>query len=241
MKPVLIYKTPIWKEILNISLLLVYGVVGVALIYLAYTEGEPLGYVLGAILIMTCIPAAIMEAMSRTVLRLDAEGIYAHPQVFSKKQRIPWSNISGFDKVIQEFKSHRYTDTITLSHFVILLKEAPDSDSLKMHMTSSLNTTFGVNKTLDKPHQAGSLYFPSTRLPGKVDDMLREVREYHAHITGEPVVPTIPEPARKKKWITARIFLAVAILFIVLFLLTLVTGKSLTESGADIVMFFRNI
>lgn len=241
MNPVLIYKTPIWKEIVSISLFLVFGVAGGVLIYLAYTEGEVIAYVLGGILLVTCIPAAIMEAMSRTVLKLDAEGIYAHPQIFSKKQRIPWRNISGFEKVVQELKSHKYTDSTTVTYLVISLKEAPDTGTLGAHVTSSLNAALGVDKTLDKPYQRGSLYFPSMRLPGKVDDILREVREYHAHITGEPVVPTIPESSRKKKLVTAWIFLAGALLFAALFLLTTITGKSLVDSGADIVLFFQNI
>lgn len=113
----------------------------------------------------------IAEASSRIVLIADAEGLATRPGSFSKLKRTPWSNVIGFEKVVQTMSSRGTTQKQV--YLRVKLKEGEENPATRFFAHH-----FNVSSTMNQAFKLGDIYIPSMKLPGKTDDLVLQLEEY---------------------------------------------------------------
>lgn len=98
-------KTPLWKEIFIAILCTLFTASGVFLFISGYEASSWEQMLGGGVMTLVFLAIGIAEASSRIVLIADAEGLATRPGSFSKLKRTPWSNVIGFEKIVQTMSS----------------------------------------------------------------------------------------------------------------------------------------
>jgi|GEM_PF-3832030 len=237
MQPALVYRTPLWKEIVALLLAAVVIAVGVLAFYAAYTEGDLMGYVVGFMLLPFGVIGAILSISSNTVLRLDAEGVFVQPH-FLKKRRIPWSDIDRFEKSIQTFRDNdRFgVSEHKVAYLGIYLKRPEDVGAIFQAVHAVLGSIDAKNaaEPLIKQQGEGHIFISSLQLPGNIDKLLAEVRAYHTQATGGAAQydpnEVLPSTKGSYKPSLLAILLGIGVLvFLLLFAATSVTGMNVEQ------------
>ena len=230
----LIYKTPFWKEVLMVFVAFAFIGVGMLSVYAAYADGKWIGYLIGLIAIPLGVIGAILSVSSRTVLRLDAGGVFVQPHFFSK-QTISWSNIQRFEKSIQTFsqKDRFGSSEHKMAYLGIYLKqprEAGVAFEVAQTVFENIDAKNAKDPLIAKQRQ-GHIFISELLLPGNIDTVLSEVREYHVHMVGNSVHYESTEifPSTKGSF-KPSIYMIVAGIavaaFLLLFLLSFITGMT---------------
>ena len=182
----IVLRTPLWKEVLLAVFAVACIALSAALLYFGYQEGAWLMVGLGAAGAGFFIPALFLEAASRVVLVADAEGLFVHPYALAKKKRFRWDEIAGFEKSVQVMPKKGIGPEQKYEHLVVRLKRPEQNETMT---TAFFAQTFSSSIRMDEPFVPGDLYIPHLRLPGKVDDLVLQLREYQARVTGVPANP----------------------------------------------------
>ncbi|MES2134976.1 MAG: hypothetical protein V4449_01895 [Patescibacteria group bacterium] len=234
MHTTLVYKTPFWKEAVIVLCALAFIGVGVLIMYAAYTDGKWIGYVIGPIGILFGVIGAVLSVSSRTVLRLDAGGVFVQPH-FLSKQTISWSNIERFEKVVQTFsqKSRFGLSEHKMAYLGIYLRqprEAGVAFEVAQTVFEKIDAKNAKDPLIEKQRQ-GHVFITGLLLPGSIDTVLREVREYHSRMVGDSVHYELAEVLPSTKGLfKPSIYLIVAGIvtaaFLLLFLASFITGMT---------------
>lgn len=209
--------------------LIVFGTLSM---YAAYTDGKWMGYLIGLITIPVGVIGAVLSVSSRTVLRLDAGGVFVQPHFFSK-QTISWSNIERFEKSIQTFsqKDRFGSNEQKIAYLGIYLRqprEAGVAFDVAQTVFEIIDAKNAKDPLITKQRQ-GHIFISGLHLPGNIDTVLREVREYHSRMVGGSVYydPAEVLPSTKGLFKPSIYMIVVGIgiaVFLLLFLVSLITG-----------------
>lgn len=234
MHTTLIYKTPFWKEAVMVFIALAFIGIGMLSVYAAYTDGKWIGYLIGLIATPLGVIGAILSVSSRTVLRLDTGGVFVQPH-FLSRQTIPWSNIERFEKVVQTFsqKDRFGSSEQKIAYLGIYLRQPREAGAV-FDVAQTVFETIDAKNAKDPliaKQRQGHIFISGLLLPGNIDTVLREVREYHVHMMGDSVhyesAEVLPSTKGSFKPSIYMIVAGIAVAaFLLLFLVSLITGMT---------------
>jgi hypothetical protein len=164
-------RTPLWKEIVTALLCVAFFAAGVVLVVFGYQDSSWEQLLGGGGMALVFLAIGISEASSRIVLIADAEGLSVRANSFSKLKRMPWSNVIGFEKVVQTMPTKGATSKQI--YLVVKLKGGEENPTARF-LANQLN----VSNTMEQPFRLGDIYIPSMKLPGKIDDLVVRLEEY---------------------------------------------------------------
>lgn len=242
MQPVLVYKTPLWKEVALLLLAVVFAAVGAACIYGGYLEGRWDAYIIGFLTFAFGLVSAVLNLSTNTVLRLDAEGVFVQTHMFWKR-RVAWSAVERFEKTVQTFnRRDRFgTTEQKMAYLTIVLKrpeELSTSAQLAHAALGKMNPKSAADSAVTRQRE-GHYNVGAMQLPGNIDDVVREVRAFHTRVTNGAVSYDPNEVFPSSKGSHKPSLLSFLVIFGMLILLSLglasyVTGMSIVEMGSTI-------
>lgn len=237
MQPVLIYRTPLWKEAATLLFACAFIALGVGCVYGSYITGEWWGYIYGFPSLILGFYSGILGLSSNVVLRLTAEGVFVQPNHFSKRT-VPWSNIERFEKSVQTFsQSDRFGSSEHKAAYLGIILKQPHEAGAAFSIAQSVLAQIDPKNAKDPligRQQQGHIFIGELYLPGKVDTVLEEVRAYHTQVTGglvrygpEEVLPSTKGSFRPSVY--SIILFTVGCMLGLLIIATMVTGMNVEQ------------